>query len=110
VRFAASRGLVEAVLQASGWATTAAEASGLRLADGPGGKAVYEAARVLVYRFSYPVVALGLAGAYGAWRMMRKFQEWQLAVRNEAYLIGERLHNFSGNKQGQATRVARARR
>jgi E3 ubiquitin-protein ligase MARCH6 len=56
---------------------------------------------VLVYRLSYPLTALLVACAASGWNLIGVFRGWQVRIRDEAYLIGERLHNFgAGNGAG----------
>ena len=53
-----------------------------------------EIRRTQLQRLAYPIV---LVVCYALWRMYRlaqSFREWRLRIRDEAYLIGERLHNF----------------
>ncbi|CAJ2510299.1 Uu.00g061990.m01.CDS01 [Anthostomella pinea] len=52
--------------------------------------------QVLVFRLAYPVTALFWAGLLITRNMVRVFGGWQVRIRDEAYLIGERLHNFGG--------------
>ncbi|KAL8740754.1 MAG: hypothetical protein Q9190_006574 [Brigantiaea leucoxantha] len=50
--------------------------------------------RYAVYRYSYPGV-LGLAMGIAFLRLLAKaFRGWKARIRDEVYLIGERLHNF----------------
>ncbi|MBE3046043.1 hypothetical protein IMZ48_26585, partial [Candidatus Bathyarchaeota archaeon] len=58
------------------------------------GGSEYAGERALVYRVSFLVTAtVGLA-ALVAWNMIGAFRGWKARVRDEAYLVGERLHNF----------------
>ncbi|KAI1373342.1 hypothetical protein F4677DRAFT_429358 [Hypoxylon crocopeplum] len=52
--------------------------------------------RVLMFRLAYPFTALFWAGLFMTRRMLRVFEGWQVRIRDEAYLMGERLHNFGG--------------
>ncbi|KAI2612353.1 uncharacterized protein GGS25DRAFT_474956 [Hypoxylon fragiforme] len=52
--------------------------------------------RVLTFRLAYPLMAVVWAGLLMTRRMLRVFQGWQVRIRDEAYLMGERLHNFGG--------------
>ncbi|KAI1413021.1 hypothetical protein F5Y13DRAFT_199516 [Hypoxylon sp. FL1857] len=52
--------------------------------------------RVLMFRLAYPSTALFWAGLLMTQRMLRVFEGWQVRIRDEAYLMGERLHNFGG--------------
>ncbi len=49
---------------------------------------------VLIYRLSFPIMAVSVAMALTLWSMVGVFQSWKVRIRDEAYLIGERLHNF----------------
>lgn len=62
--------------------------------------------RACVYRYSYPVVlVLGLAIAM-LWLAGKAFKGWRRRIRDEVYLIGERLHNFGeGARTGAMSRV-----
>ena len=47
-----------------------------------------------MYRFAYPLF-LWMMANYGAALLMRKkVERWRIRIRDEVYLIGERLHNF----------------
>ena len=55
--------------------------------------------RACVYRYSYPgVLALGFAAGFGVF-LGKAFTGWRRRVRDEVYLIGERLHNFGEHKR-----------
>ncbi|KAH8898403.1 hypothetical protein GQ53DRAFT_711715 [Thozetella sp. PMI_491] len=49
---------------------------------------------VLIYRLSFPVMALAVVVVLTIWNMIGIFRGWRVRIRDEAYLIGERLHNF----------------
>lgn len=67
-----------------------------------------EAAKlVTVYRHSYPAAVLATLAMKNAIGMARVFHGWKAGIRDEAYLIGERLHNF-GAATGGARRARRA--
>jgi len=51
-----------------------------------------------VWRFSYPAVGLSLVAFWAAKEGISVVRKWRLVVRDEVYLIGERLHNF-GDKR-----------
>ncbi|KAL2130747.1 hypothetical protein VTI74DRAFT_5985 [Chaetomium olivicolor] len=67
--------------------------------------ALHDAYIVLIYRMSFPFLALGIVAVVGLWSLVGVFRSWQMRIRDEAYLIGERLHNFAGS-----TTASRARR
>jgi E3 ubiquitin-protein ligase MARCH6 len=79
----------------NGLAYTIMQSSGVEVADGSPDQAVYDAYLVLIYRLSFPFVALLLASGFTLWSLVGVFRSWQVRIRDEAYLIGERLHNFS---------------
>ena len=58
-----------------------------------------ETFRACVYRYSYPgVLALACAGGFLT-LLAKAFGGWRKRVRDEVYLIGERLHNFGESKR-----------
>lgn len=62
------------------------------------------AVTVLVYRLSFPLTALAVATAAAGWNLINVFRGWKIQIRDEAYLIGERLHNFGGGNGHARTR------
>lgn len=52
--------------------------------------------KIIAFRMSYPVAASALFGIYMSRRMVGVLEGWRARVRDEAYLMGERLHNFGG--------------
>jgi E3 ubiquitin-protein ligase MARCH6 len=57
-----------------------------------------EEQKVLVYRYVYPVVlGMGICCWLG-WLMVGMLRVWRSRIRDEVYLIGERLHNFGERK------------
>ncbi|AEO58588.1 hypothetical protein MYCTH_2306035 [Thermothelomyces thermophilus ATCC 42464] len=62
----------------------------------PPDQALYDVFVVLIYRMSFPFVAFVILGGLSLWSMLGVFRSWQVRIRDEAYLIGERLHNFGG--------------
>ena len=61
-----------------------------------------EATTALVYRYCAPaLLGLGLM-IVALWMLKGAFQKWRGRIRDEVYLIGERLHNF-----GESRRVGR---
>ncbi|KAH9428282.1 hypothetical protein MCOR02_011767 [Pyricularia oryzae] len=49
---------------------------------------------IVVNRLSFPTAALMALMGSVAWATMDVFMSWRVRIRDEAYLIGERLHNF----------------
>ena len=60
-----------------------------------------------VYIYSYPGVLALLLGSWCLWMIRQWVQKWEVKMRDEVYLIGERLHNFGEKK---ARDVAAGRR
>ena len=58
------------------------------------GLAIDEDAMALLYRFSYPVTLAAGMSIWGAWSAIRALGRWRRRIRDEVYLVGERLHNF----------------
>jgi E3 ubiquitin-protein ligase MARCH6 len=57
-----------------------------------------EATKNLLWRFSFPAVGLALVFMWASSAVVRLLVRWRLVVRDEVYLIGERLHNFGERK------------
>ena len=55
---------------------------------------------VAYYRHSYPAAALAAFVVRNALFLVSMFHRWTAGVRDEAYLIGERLHNFGAATAG----------
>ncbi|PNP59749.1 hypothetical protein THARTR1_00628 [Trichoderma harzianum] len=78
-----------------------------------GGSAVEDAAEAVrltvLYRQSYPAAAFAAILAKHAVGLVKVTNRWTAGVRDEAYLIGERLHNF-GSRASGTKRSSRAQR
>ncbi len=61
----------------------------------------------LLYRLSYPAAALSCVGMWGMWGAVHVLQSWKVRIRDEAYLMGERLHNFGVGTVPRARRAWR---
>lgn len=48
-----------------------------------------------VYRYAYPATLLAVLTAWTVHLFLRRVAIWRVNLRDEVYLIGERLHNFS---------------
>lgn len=57
-----------------------------------------EQTKNLVWRYSFPAVGLSLVAMWTGKEIVRMLNRWRLVVRDEVYLIGERLHNFGERK------------
>jgi E3 ubiquitin-protein ligase MARCH6 len=67
----------------------------------PGANELAEVARLaIVYRQSYPAVALTALLVKNTVGLVKVFNGWTARIRDEAYLIGERLHNFGAAAAG----------
>lgn len=70
-----------------------------------------EEGRTLIYRFAFPCVGVLVAGFASIMGIARATERWRARVRDEVYLVGERLHNFGEKKPPAGTKsvVRRAR-
>lgn len=79
-----------------------------------GGSASEEAAAAatatVIYRQSYPIAACAAILAKHAVGFVKVTNRWTASVRDEAYLIGERLHNFGSRTSSTQKTKVRARR
>jgi E3 ubiquitin-protein ligase MARCH6 len=64
--------------------------------------------RMKLYRYAYPGLMAGVLATYCAVLLKRQIGVWRVRIRDEVYLIGERLHNF-GEGGKSASAVARQR-
>src|SRR3569833_117745 len=62
----------------------------------------------LIYRLSFPAAALIALALWGVWGMVDVFKSWRVRIRDEAYLMGERLHNFGVGNGPRARQAWRA--
>lgn len=65
-------------------------------------RASEDVVRVAVYRYSYPAVLAAGMLVLGGWGVRRGFVGWRGRIRDEVYLIGERLHNFGESRRVKA--------
>lgn len=68
--------------------------AGAEQADAPS-----DASVVLVYRFCFAAALLCAAALLVIRNVFGVFRSWRTMIKDEAYLIGERLHNFSSPQQ-----------
>ena len=57
---------------------------------------------VIVYRYVYPAVLAMAASCWIGYLAVGMVRGWKSRIRDEVYLIGERLHNFGERKAGSA--------
>lgn len=67
-------------------------------------KAVSDDVRTKLYRYSYPICASQGLGLWCAWSMARGMQRWRGRIKDEVYLIGERLHNFGEKRPPEGSK------
>ena len=48
-----------------------------------------------IYRYAYPVTLAVCLLAWSVYMVRRRVEVWRVSIRDDVYLIGERLHNFS---------------
>lgn len=68
-----------------------------------------DAAVVLVHRFCFFAALLSAIGVAMLRSMLGVFRSWRVRIRDEAYLIGERLHNFGLGQAGHDPQRERRR-
>uniref|UniRef100_A0A0L0MXG3 RING-type E3 ubiquitin transferase n=1 Tax=Tolypocladium ophioglossoides (strain CBS 100239) TaxID=1163406 RepID=A0A0L0MXG3_TOLOC len=68
--------------------------------DALGSTGVDAVGLAVVYRLSYPAAAIAAVAVKHAVGMAKVFNGWKAGIRDEAYLIGERLHNFGAATAG----------
>ncbi|WEW57840.1 RING-variant-domain-containing protein [Emydomyces testavorans] len=64
-----------------------------------------------VYRYSYPGFLLLIVFGWGLHLLQRQIHVWRMSIRDDVYLIGERLHNFGERRvrdMGAARRMINA--
>lgn len=54
---------------------------------------------IRVNRYAYPMVLAMLAAVWSLWKMAEMVKGWKQKIKDEVYLIGERLHNFGDNRK-----------
>ncbi|KAK3399167.1 hypothetical protein B0T20DRAFT_193161 [Sordaria brevicollis] len=73
------------------------------IVDGVIDQTLYDAYVVLIYRRSFPLTALLVLAVAAGWGLNGVFQSWKMRIRDEAYLIGERLQNYGGGTPQRGT-------
>ncbi|KAJ5084155.1 hypothetical protein NUU61_008734 [Penicillium alfredii] len=58
-----------------------------------------------VYRYAYPATLLLVLAVCTVHLVLRRVAVWRVNIRDDVYLIGERLHNFSARDVGVSRRV-----
>lgn len=69
-----------------------------------------DAAMILVYRFCFAAALLCAVALAVVRSIFGVFRSWRVRIKDEAYLIGERLHNFSSPQQALGDRERERRR
>ncbi|KAI9055712.1 hypothetical protein LZ554_000654 [Drepanopeziza brunnea f. sp. 'monogermtubi'] len=64
----------------------------------------------LAYRYAYPMCLCMCAIGYAWWVLFGWVKDWRMKIRDEVYLIGERLHNFGDRKGAVGMGVPGVRR
>jgi E3 ubiquitin-protein ligase MARCH6 len=62
--------------------------------------------QVRVMRLAYPILLSCALGAWSITIVSKATERWRLRIRDEVYLIGERLHNFGDKKPGPSSNAA----
>ncbi len=73
----------------------------------PSGHGLLEAGgelQVKCYRYSYPIAASLVVAVLAAGEVGKATKRWRARIRDEVYLVGERLHNFGEKRPPEGTR------
>jgi E3 ubiquitin-protein ligase MARCH6 len=60
--------------------------------------------RTKVYRYSYPICASQVVGMWCTWELAKGLKRWRGRIKDEVYLIGERLHNFGERRPPEGSK------
>ncbi|KAI9726967.1 MAG: hypothetical protein M1828_000315 [Chrysothrix sp. TS-e1954] len=82
----------------------ASVASALRFGLGRLHEPAVFAAKIRMYRFAYPSLLVACLSLYGMEGLVRAIGRWRMRIRDEVYLIGERLHNFGDKRPGAGSK------
>jgi E3 ubiquitin-protein ligase MARCH6 len=56
--------------------------------------------KIKIMRMAYPVALMCATALWSIFVVGKATERWRLRIRDEVYLIGERLHNFGEKKPG----------
>ncbi|GAM82739.1 hypothetical protein ANO11243_007250 [Dothideomycetidae sp. 11243] len=70
----------------------------------PAGSKVSKMARTKIYRYSYPILLCHFLALWGALTLNKAMGRWKNLIKDEVYLVGERLHNFGERKPPQGSK------
>lgn len=65
---------------------------------------------MLVYRYAYPMCLAVLCFGFAFSVLLGWLKDWRMKIKDEVYLIGERLHNFGDRKSTNGVTVPTVRR
>ncbi|KAL3417465.1 E3 ubiquitin-protein ligase march6 [Phlyctema vagabunda] len=54
----------------------------------------------VIFRYAYPMMFAVVMVGVACWTLIGVVRGWKQRIKDEVYLIGERLHNFGDNKKG----------
>ncbi|KAI5209624.1 hypothetical protein E4T39_00724 [Aureobasidium subglaciale] len=60
--------------------------------------------RTKVYRYSYPICASQVLGLWCTWALREGLRRWRGRIKDEVYLIGERLHNLGERRPPEGSK------
>jgi E3 ubiquitin-protein ligase MARCH6 len=67
-----------------------------------GGSGLTQTEVTLIYRLVFPAMAFAAGLLWCLWGVVDVLRSWKVRIRDEAYLIGERLHNFGASASPKA--------
>lgn len=68
-----------------------------------------ESMETIIYRYSYPVLAGWVSIFWGTRQIIRATGRWRARIKDEVYLVGERLHNFGEKRPPVGSRSVAVR-
>lgn len=65
---------------------------------------ITDSMRTKLYRYSYPVCASQVLTLWAGWECVKASRRWRNRIKDEVYLVGERLHNFGEKKPPEGSK------
>ncbi|PSK42549.1 ERAD-associated E3 ubiquitin-protein ligase doa10 [Elsinoe australis] len=70
----------------------------------PSGVEVDKTASTKIYRYAYPIVLGHVLAVWGVYAARKGVGKWKERIKDEVYLVGERLHNFGERRPPEGSR------
>lgn len=62
-----------------------------------------------LYRYTYPILLTVAFNFYTIRKLLARVERWRIKIRDEVYLIGERLHNFPVQDDGKSSKKIKSK-